>query len=70
VIRFFALLFMCIGAVSASAEGLTGRASVIDGDTLEIHDTRIRMLGIDAPESSQLCRGEDSLPYRCGEGRE
>ena len=22
--------------------------------------------GIDAPESSQLCRGEDSLQYRCG----
>jgi endonuclease YncB( thermonuclease family) len=24
------------------------------------------MQGIDAPESSQLCRGEDSLQYRCG----
>lgn len=23
-------------------------------------------LGIDAPESSQLCRGDDSLQYRCG----
>jgi endonuclease YncB( thermonuclease family) len=34
--------------------------------TLEIHGTRIRLWGIDAPESSQLCRGEDSLPYRCG----
>jgi endonuclease YncB( thermonuclease family) len=22
--------------------------------------------GIDAPESSQLCRGEDSSQYRCG----
>ncbi|MGX4803995.1 thermonuclease family protein [Bradyrhizobium guangdongense] len=39
---------------------------MIDGDTLEIHGTRIRLWGIDAPESSQLCRGEDSLPYRCG----
>ncbi|MBB4263768.1 thermonuclease family protein [Bradyrhizobium sp. CIR3A] len=43
-----------------------GQASVIDGDTLEIHGTRIRLWGIDAPESSQLCRGEDSLQYRCG----
>jgi endonuclease YncB( thermonuclease family) len=43
-----------------------GQASVIDGDTLEIHSTRIRLWGIDAPESSQLCRGEDSLQYRCG----
>jgi endonuclease YncB( thermonuclease family) len=45
---------------------LAGQASVIDGDMLEIHETRIRPGGIDAPESSQLFRGEDSLPYRCG----
>jgi endonuclease YncB( thermonuclease family) len=45
---------------------LTGSASIIDGDTLEIHGTRIRLWGIDAPESSQLCRGDDSLQYRCG----
>jgi endonuclease YncB( thermonuclease family) len=37
-----------------------------DADTLENHGTRIRLWGIDAPESSQLCRGEDSLQYRCG----
>jgi endonuclease YncB( thermonuclease family) len=50
----------------ALADDLIGRASVIDGDTLEIHGSRIRLWGIDAPESSQLCRGEDSLQYRCG----
>jgi endonuclease YncB( thermonuclease family) len=43
-----------------------GRQRGVDGDTLEIHGTRIRLWGIDAPESSQLCRGEDSLQYRCG----
>jgi endonuclease YncB( thermonuclease family) len=50
----------------ASAFDLLGQASVIDGDTLEIHGTYIRLWGIDAPESSQLCRGENSLHYRCG----
>src|SRR2546429_8959187 len=49
----------------AFADDLAGRASVIDGDTLEIHGTRIRLWGIDAPESGQLCRGENSL-HRCG----
>lgn len=53
-------------ATGAVADDLTGQASVIDGDTLEIHGTRIRLWGVDAPESSQLCRGEDSLQYRCG----
>ncbi|OAF07642.1 hypothetical protein AYJ54_17445 [Bradyrhizobium centrolobii] len=27
---------------------------------------RIRLWGIDASESNQLCRAEDSLQYRCG----
>jgi endonuclease YncB( thermonuclease family) len=50
----------------AFADNLSGQASVVDGDTLEIHGTRIRLWGIDAPESSQLCRNDESLQYRCG----
>ena len=34
---------------------ITGTASVIDGDTIEIHGQRIRFHGIDAPESGQNC---------------
>ena len=37
---------------------IVGTASVIDGDTLEIHGIRIRLDGIDAPESRQTCRRE------------
>jgi endonuclease YncB( thermonuclease family) len=47
-------------------DNLAGQASIIDGDTLEIHGTRIRLWGIDAPESNQLCRSDDSIQYRCG----
>nr|WP_249145995.1 thermonuclease family protein [Bradyrhizobium diazoefficiens] len=57
---------LLVSANAASSADLIGQASVIDGDTLEIHGTRVRLWGIDAPESSQLCRGEDSLQYRCG----
>jgi endonuclease YncB( thermonuclease family) len=52
-------------AVTKAADDLEGQASVIEGDTLEIHGTRIRLCGIDAPESSQLCRGEDRPWPRC-----
>jgi endonuclease YncB( thermonuclease family) len=61
-----ATIILAAPARDADADDLTGRASFIDGDTLKIHGTRIRLWGIDAPESSQLCRGDDSLPYRCG----
>ena len=64
-IAVFAALVLA-PASAAAADNLAGQASVIDGDTLEIHGTRIRLWGIDASESSQLCRGEDSLQYRCG----
>ncbi|MET4185434.1 endonuclease YncB(thermonuclease family) [Bradyrhizobium sp. JR7.2] len=60
-------LWLAIGCPTiASAGELTVGASIIDGDTLEIHGARIRLWGIDAPESDQPCRGDDSLQYRCG----
>lgn len=67
IIRRVSILAALIGATGvAMATDLIGQASVIDGDTIEIHGTRIRLWGIDAPENSQLCRGDDSLQYRCG----
>lgn len=53
-------------AAVSSAETIIGRASVIDGDTVEIHGERIRFNGIDAPESAQLCTDAGGRTYRCG----
>jgi endonuclease YncB( thermonuclease family) len=47
IAAFAALIF----ATAAFANDLAGQASIIDGDTLEIHGTRVRLWGIDAPES-------------------
>ncbi len=51
-----------------SSEPLAGRASVIDGDTIEIHGTRIRLEGIDAPESRQTSMAKEmGEVVRCGQ---
>ena len=64
LIFLLAMLFV-IFAQDAVAE-IVGRATVIDGDTIEVRGERIRLYGIDTPESSQLC-DLGGQPYRCGQ---
>jgi endonuclease YncB( thermonuclease family) len=59
------VLASCFSA--ARADTIRGRASVIDGDTLEIAGKRIRFHGVDAPESSQTCKDRLGINYRCGQ---
>ena len=44
---------------------INGPAKVIDGDTIVIHGAKIRLYGIDAPESAQVCQA-NGKSYRCG----
>jgi endonuclease YncB( thermonuclease family) len=62
-----ALAAFLLSATPLLAETIVGRASVIDGDTLEIRGTRIRFHGVDAPESAQTCQSTDGKAYRCGQ---
>jgi endonuclease YncB( thermonuclease family) len=45
---------------------VTGRAAVIDGDTLEIGTRRIRLFGISAPARGQGCRDGQGRAFACG----
>ncbi|MDX8469096.1 hypothetical protein RFM26_25695 [Mesorhizobium sp. VK23B] len=47
-------------------EPITGVASVIDGNTIEVHGQRIRFNGIDAPESKQYYDDAKGFEYPCG----
>jgi endonuclease YncB( thermonuclease family) len=61
-------------AVSGHAHALTwlwnsdisGPATVVDGDTLEISGQKIRLEGIDAPESLQTCGRAKGGTWACG----
>ena len=59
-------LLLSVPAPSIAAAGsASGRVSVIDGDTLELHGERIRLAAIDAPEARQTCR-RDGETWPCG----
>ena len=44
----------------------TGSVHVVDGDSLRMDDTDIRLYGIDAPEYRQSCRDKHNAGYACG----
>src|SRR4029079_5750458 len=44
------------GRSQAPSGPITGDVRVIDGDTITVGDTRVRLEGIDAPETAQTCR--------------
>ena len=67
MLRLTLTLCLLLLPLSISAETITGVASVTDGDTLEIRGKRIRLHGIDAPESSQHCVRPSVQEWRCGQ---
>lgn len=63
-LRLAVVSMMLAGA--AGAADLAGPARVIDGGTLEIGSTTLRLYGLDAPIAGQAC-ARNGRPYDCGQ---
>jgi endonuclease YncB( thermonuclease family) len=71
MLRTAALLALMAAALVAlpavTSDGRpTGVVRVIDGDTLDVGGTRVRLHGIDAVEAQQTCRTEQGVEWPCG----
>ena len=66
MVRAAAFLSLVLVATAVAGADISGVPSVTDGDTLRIGAERIRLHGIDAPESAQSCSARGKT-WACGE---
>jgi endonuclease YncB( thermonuclease family) len=66
LIFLIATLLLAGPIAAATAATITGSARISDGDTITIKGTRIRLNGIDAPETDQVCINKAGKNYACG----
>lgn len=64
--RFLAFLLVSIVPLPASAQIIVGAATAVDGDSLEMAGTRIRLFGVDALEGRQTCQ-RNGATWACGQ---
>ena len=65
VTLIFSILFIFSFSPNLYSKTITGNAKVIDGDTIHIGSNKIRLHGIDAPETNQTCE-KNNVPWSCG----
>ena len=63
----FLFLYFTLFQQNIFAKEIYGNPRIIDGDSLEINNEKIRFLGIDAFEKKQKCYRKDGTKYNCGE---
>ena len=54
------------GSATAGMGEFAGMPRVIDGDTVQFGEVRVRMEGIDAPQTDQLCLDGAGARWNCG----
>jgi len=68
--RFFKIFILILTSLVfitnfANSKTILGKAKIIDGDTIHIKSNKIRLHGIDAPETKQTCK-IDNQDWYCG----
>jgi endonuclease YncB( thermonuclease family) len=64
--RAFTVLLLAALAPPIFAGEITGTPRIVDGDTVEIGHVKIRLSGIDAPETDQICLDANGQRWACG----
>jgi endonuclease YncB( thermonuclease family) len=68
-IRLFVLAICLAGPLAgahAKSGEFTGIPKIVDGDTIQFGDIRLKMEGIDAPQMDQLCLDKAGVRWKCG----
>jgi endonuclease YncB( thermonuclease family) len=62
-----ALFLACLTAsLPLGASEITGKPQISDADTVYIGEARIRLSGVDTPETDQICLDSIGKPWSCG----
>jgi endonuclease YncB( thermonuclease family) len=65
-IKSLIIVAFALSICTANAAEIVGVSHVVDGDTITIADVKIRLDGIDAPETDQVCLDRQAARWTCG----
>lgn len=57
---------VALSSAHATTSTISGIPTIVDGDTIQIQQTKIRLQGIDAPETDQVCLDAQGKTWACG----
>jgi endonuclease YncB( thermonuclease family) len=66
MLRIWSLFVLILLLPTVTLAAPSGVVHVIDGDTIDVGDVRVRLHGIDAVEKAQTCASEQGVVWPCG----